>query len=97
MDPLELVRTQCVAQPEPPGLLCAPGGIADMGLAVLGLQEALEKAELEVRYARDRSQVAEGVYAYSLRAWHRQWWLVLPLGVLAGIAITTTVQLALGH
>lgn len=81
---------------QPSGMLCAPGGIADMGLAILGLQEALEKAELEFRNARDRLQVSEGIRAHTLRAWYRQWWLLVPLGVLAGIALTISVELALG-
>jgi hypothetical protein len=76
-------------------MLCAPGGIADMGLAILGLQEALEKAEVQFRNMRDRLQVSEGLRANTLQAWYRQWWILVPLGVLSGVALTLSVQAAL--
>lgn len=64
-----------------------------MGLALLDALEAQEKAELKIRILESQHQVAQGVQAYQLDAWHRKWWLVLPLGVLAGVAATTTLLL----
>ena len=92
-DPLAIVRDACVAQPEPPGLLCSIEGIRDMGLALLDALEAQEKAELKLRIQTEKNSVDQGVQAYRLDAWHRKWWLVLPLGVLAGVAATTTLLL----
>jgi sensor c-di-GMP phosphodiesterase-like protein len=68
-----------------------------MGLGLLDALEAREKADLQVRYLEERLRISEGVQAWSMNAWHRQWWLVLPLGVLAGVALTITAQLALGR
>lgn len=92
-DPLTILRNSCVAHTEPPGLLCTLGGIRGIGLALLDALEASEKAELDLRFQKSQLQVSEGVCANTLRAWHRQWWLVLPLGVLFGVAATTTLLL----
>lgn len=78
-------------------MLCELGGIQDMGLAVLDAQEAKEKAESEVRFLSDQLWLLRFSHDSELRAYHRQWWLMVPLGVLTGVALTITVQLLLAR
>ena len=78
-------------------MLCSVGGIRDMGLAVLDALEAQEISHSEVEYLQAQAQLAEGVRASELRAYHRQWWLMVPLGLLAGVTLTLTVQLLLAR
>lgn len=73
------------------------GGIRDLGLAVLDALEAQEISHSEVEYLQAQAQLAEGVHASTLRAYHRQWWLMVPLGLLAGVTLTLTVQLLLAR
>lgn len=78
-------------------MLCSVGGIRDMGLALLDALEAQEISHSEVEYLQSQVQIAEATSAYLLRAYHRQWWLMVPLGVLTGVALTLTVQLLLAR
>ena len=66
-----------------------------MGNLVWDALAQKEKAETELRFSELRLSTLEGARAAELAAWHRQWWVVLPLGVLSGFALTVTLQLAL--
>jgi hypothetical protein len=77
-------------------MLCSWEGIQTMGLVLLGSQIDAEKAEVQVRYLENRLRVSESASAYQLAEWHRSWWVMLPLGVIAGAALAIAAQLALG-
>ena len=65
-----------------------------MGIALLDALEASEKAEFRLRIETARSAAALALYQEVTHAWYRQWWVILPLGLAAGAAITLGVTLA---
>lgn len=97
---LEILKSSCrplveIANTESPMWICTETGFEEAGLAVIDLEEQLEKSLLEARYSASRLEVSEASHQMALGAWYRQWTMIFPIGVMTGVVMTYLLVLAL--
>jgi len=101
--PESLVKTKfetileegCQPVPNEPKWVCNEDAFIEAGELGIRLQEAVLNFQDEQAYYDKKLSLTEDFYQAQLDEWHRKWYIMLPLGVLGGVALALTISLAM--